>query len=545
MKLNNKFTTLAVIGSTMSLVGCGTATELAEKKYTGAASDVATTFSNSQTKVSPIKDAKNPLSNFGYSKKNWVNPKPLPKEVMTSKNLPVFFKEKVEIVSPGRTSLVEIISEFQRDLSAKTAVRFDIAHEVYASGSIGGQAQVVTASGKLTADDKEKDPVYINDFVFKGTLEHALDLLAAKANVSWEWENNTVKIFKFKTKTYNIAALAGKMSTNNAVSMTGAASGEKAQGSTTDNSSSQGLTKTSSLTRWDEVSKYILSMMSPNGTLAQLESAGLISVTDIPSVHGNLEVAIKDLNKIISQPIYMNVNIYAVNKSDDDNYGVDWNLAWGTANNKWNLGYQNAGNTSTTGNLTIGLIKGPWAGSSVMVNALSSLGKASIVNEFALSTLNGSPVPISTNRRQGFIENVKMTPGNDGGSPSIEVSQSAVYAGTNLIATPKIQPDGSILLDFNMNLNDIQEIVNFTTGSGDYQQTVQIPNTTQDSISQTVSLMSGQTLVLSGLKQSTASTSNSGLGNASNYLMGGKKNASAGEKYLVITVTPFIAETTH
>ena len=542
MKLNNKFTTLAVLGSTMSLVGCGTATELTLKTQERVNAQTETAFNDSQTKVSQIKDAKDPMANFGYSKKNWVNPKPLPKNVINENNLPVFFKEKVSIVSPGRTSLVEIVSEFQRDLAAKTSVRFDIAHEVYSSNAIGGQAQVVSSTGKLSADDKETEPVYINDFVYNGTLQHALDLLAAKANVSWEWKNNTIRIFKYETKTYNIAALAGKLSTNNAVTMTGAASGDSQQGSTTDNSNSQGLTKTSSLTRWDEVSKYILSMMSPNGTYAPLESAGLVSVTDTPSVHKTLEVAISDLNKIISQPIYMNVNIYAVTKNDVDSYGIDWNLAWGTANNKWNLGYQNAGNTGTTGNLTIGLIKGPWSGSSVMINALSSLGKASIVNEFALTTLNGSPVPISTNRRQGYIQSVKTSTNGDGEAPSVEVEQGAVYAGTNLIAIPKIQPNGSILLDFSMNLNDIQEIVDFTTGSGDYQQTVQIPNTTQDSISQTVSLQSGQTLVLSGLKQTTATSQNSGVGKSTNYLLGGKRNANAGEKYLVITVTPFIAE---
>lgn len=543
MKLNNNFKTFAIIGTTLSLVGCGTATELTKKNHENATNTAATTFADSQVKVSQIKDQKDPMSNFGFSKKNWVNPKPLPKNVVNENNLPAFFKEKVSFVSPGRTSLVEVVSEFQRDLSSKTSVRFDIAHEVYASKAIGGQAQVVTSTGKLSSDDKDKDPVYINDFVFTGSLQNALDLLAAKANVSWEWSNNTIKIFKYQTKVYNIAALAGKLSTNNAVSMTGAASGESAQGSKSDNSNTQGLTKSSSLTRWDEVSKYILSMMSPNGTLAQLESAGLISVTDIPSVHKNLDVAIRDLNKVISQPIYMNVNIYAITKNDADNYGLDWNLAWGTANNKWGLGYQNAGNTGTTGNLTIGLIKGPWAGSSVMINALSTLGNASIVNEFALSTLNGSPVPISTNRRQGYIQNVKMTPGSDGNAPSVEVEQGAVYAGTNLIAIPKIQPDGNILLDFSMNLNDIQEIVNFTTGTGENQQTVQIPNTTQDSISQTVSLQSGQTLVLSGLKQITATSKDSGIGKSSNYLLGGKRNASAGEKYLVITVTPYIAET--
>ncbi len=364
MKLNNKFTTLAVLGSTMSLVGCGTATELTLKTQERVNAQTETAFNDSQTKVSQIKDAKDPMANFGYSKKNWVNPKPLPKNVINENNLPVFFKEKVSIVSPGRTSLVEIVSEFQRDLAAKTSVRFDIAHEVYSSNAIGGQAQVVSSTGKLSADDKETEPVYINDFVYNGTLQHALDLLAAKANVSWEWKNNTIRIFKYETKTYNIAALAGKLSTNNAVTMTGAASGDSQQGSTTDNSNSQGLTKTSSLTRWDEVSKYILSMMSPNGTYAPLESAGLVSVTDTPSVHKTLEVAISDLNKIISQPIYMNVNIYAVTKNDVDSYGIDWNLAWGTANNKWNLGYQNAGNTGRTDGVSLksSLAEGCWSG---------------------------------------------------------------------------------------------------------------------------------------------------------------------------------------
>lgn len=534
-KFNIKPLALALIA--IGLTGCA-ATDKANKNFAEAEKKAETTYQDAVIKSSAaVNDtAKDPMANFGRASKNWVNPIPLPKVSINENRarLPEMFKKNVSLTMPGRVSLIEVVSEIQR----ANGIVFDISQDVYNVGPTG-QGKIITSQGGGSGGaGKEVIPVYINDFVFRGSLESALDLVASKANVSWKWTGSSIKLFRFETKTYSIAALAGDTQNNSGVSMQSAPTTGGAA-----NTANQGVNRTSTLTKWNEIRAYLLSMLSANGTLAVLESAGVITINDTPAVHASLEKAVKELNGVISKQIYVNVDVYAVNVASADNVGIDWKLAWGTANSKFGVGYSNAGNTGTTGNFNIGLLSGPFAGSNVILNALSTLGRASVMNQFALTTLNGEPTPVSSNRKIGFVESVKSTPSTTQGvAPTTEIVQNSVYSGIGLTVTPKVQPDGKILMEYALNLNDVEEIKSFTTGSGDAAQTIQLPTTTIKSILQRASLRSGQTLVLSGFKQTVARNNNAGVGSPSNLALGGKQNASNEEQYLVITITPYLAQ---
>lgn len=522
----------------IGLTGCA-ATKEANKNFGEAKSKTENANQGTYMKssASMLSDAKDPMANFGHAPKNWVNPIPLPKVSISDDRarLPSLFKKNVSLTMPGRVSLVEIVSEIQR----ANDIKFEIAQDVYSAAGQGGQGKSITASGGVSGNDKEATPVYVNDFVYRGSLEGALDLISAKSNTSWKWTGSGIKVFRYETKTYSIAALAGSLKTNSSVTMTGAtASGAGAANTAAE----QGVNRTTDVTKWNEIKSYLFSMMSPNGTMAVLESAGVITVNDTPSIHLALRKAVAELNSVISKQIYVNVDVYAVNKNTSDNLGVDWSIAWGMANSQFGLGYANAGNTATTGNFNIGVLKGPFQGTNVMLNALSNLGRASVMNQFALTTLNGEPTPVSSNRKIGYVDSVKSTPGTGDQPPTVQVTQSSVFAGIGLTVTPKVQPDGKILMEYSLNLNDVEEIKNFTTGSGASAQTIQLPTTTVKSILQRASLRSGQTLVLSGFKQIVAKNNNSGVGSPSNFLLGGRNTATNEEQYLVITITPYLAQ---
>lgn len=523
----------------VGLTGCA-ATKEADQTFSESKVKVENTYQGGAVKssTSVLSEAKDPMANFGHAKKNWVNPIPLPKVSISDDRarLPALFKKNVSLTMPGRVSLVEVVSEIQR----ANEVKFEISQDVYSASGQGGQGKTITSSGGVTGSDKEAVPVYVNDFVYRGSLEGALDLISSKSNTSWKWTGSSIKVYRYETKTYSIAALAGSLKTNTSVAMTGASNSGTGSSTT---AQEQGVNRTSDVTKWNEIKSYLFSMMSPNGTMAVLESAGVITVNDTPSTHLALAKAVQELNAVISKQIYVNVDVYAINKNTGDNVGVDWNIAWGAANSKFGLGYSNAGNTASSGNFNIGVLKGPLQGTNVILNALSTLGRASVMNQFALTTLNGEPTPVSSNRKIGFVDSVKRTPSTTVGvAPTVEVTQSAVFAGIGLTVTPKVQPDGKILMEYSLNLNDVEEIKNFTTGSGDSVQTIQLPTTTVKSILQRASLRSGQTLVLSGFKQIVAKNNNSGVGSPSNILLGGKNVASNEEQYLVITITPYLAQ---
>lgn len=500
----------------------------------------------------PTRDLK---ANFGKVQKNWVNPNPIKKSELFAdrSGLPDFFRNekthKVTLTLPGKVSVSEVLTELQRSINVKFSPAQDIHNSSTGYGSViggsagGSSAATGTAPVGASASSIGTNgaiPVYLTDFVFSGTLEEALDLLSTKANISWKWNGTSVDVFRFETRTYTIAALSGSTKSSTNVAIQSDSGGTDGSGKT-----NTGITRESNLNSWEEVRSYLASMLSPNGTIAFMESAGIVTVRDVPSVQLNIAKSIKDLNGVIGQEVFLDVNVYSVVINDEDNYGVNWNLAWQSLAQNFNLNIVNAGKTipSSTG-IQTNIVNGPFTGSSVMVQALSTLGKTSVVNQFSTSTLNNQTTPIGNNRKIAYVKNISSTPSTTQGiAPSVTVTTDNVTQGIGMSVTPRVQQGSNkLLLEYSLSLNDVEEIQNFTTGSGANAQTLQLPTTTVKNILQRSSLRSGQTLILSGFKQSSANVTKSGVGSASNILFGGAKGGRNGSQYLIITVTPYIAQ---
>jgi type IVB pilus formation R64 PilN family outer membrane protein len=496
-----------------------------------------------------------PLANFGHVARNWVNPVPikLDPDTVARQNLPGYFQNQVSLVMPGKVSLPEVLSEIQRS----NKIRFDLNQDIYNQTNQLGT--LVSGTSTVSPTATAVTPVFVNDFVFKGSLADALDLLAAKANVSWRWNGQGVDVFRYETRSYNIAALAGSTTSNSQVTL---ASNSSSQGSTQSqtatststsgsssssggssnvsnqsantNTSNQGVTRTADLKTWDDVKSYLLSMLSPNGTMSVMESNGQVTIKDTPAVQKQVASAIRSLNGLMGKQIYLNVDVYAITRDMNDDYGIDWSGAYAAAG----LGLSYAATSGAAGQvLTSTISKGPFSGTKAMLTALSTLGKTSIVNQFSLTTLNNQPTPIGNNTAQAYVQSISVTD-DQNGNPQTSITAGDVYQGISMSITPKVQPNGKILLEYAMNLSSIDNMQNFTSGGN----TVQLPTTTLKNILQRASLRSGQTLILSGFKQVTSKTTNSGVGSVYNLLTGGINSADKNVQYLVITVTPYVAD---
>lgn len=532
---------LSIAMAVLALTGCA-ATQQANENYSAAQRTSALDFEGAKPRSAVAEAGRDPMSNFGRTTKNWVNPIPLPKMEIGSQRsqLPALFKKSVSLTMPGKVSLVEIASEIQRAQN----INFIISQDVYSTA--GGIATIITGAGGGSSEAKEAKPLVISDFVFRGSLESALDLLAAKANVSWKWNGSSVELFKYESKTYNISALSGDTSTNSSVGI----KSEQSSGGGSDSndkgaagSGEQGVARKASLSAWGEIRSYLISQMSPQGTISVMESNGIVTIKDTPSVHAQLQRSIKDLNTLMSKQILVNVQIYSVTKASGDDFGMDWSSVWSNSSRvSGGLNTSTGATSSAPGQFSIDILKGPFRGTNLMLQALSTVGRASIVNEFSLATLNGQPTPVVNNRKIGYVESITAETSETGGKTTYSVTPGAVFSGIGMTITPKVQPDGKILMEYNMNLNDVEEITTFEVGGGDSMQRIQLPKTTVKNILQRAALRSGQTLVLSGFKQTVAKNSDSGVGLAKNPLLGGRQTASNDEQYLVITITPYVAQ---
>jgi type IVB pilus formation R64 PilN family outer membrane protein len=553
---NFRVKSLVTLLSVAALSGCA-ATRDAKKNYGDnlKISQNSVQGAEPRSSVSVADPSQDRMSNFGRVQRNWVNPVPLPRTTVDAERsrLPAVFQKQVSFTMPGRVTLVEVLSELQRANSIKVNINQDIYD------STVGEAVIVGAGNRTNTNTVA--PVTVNDFVFRGSLENALDLLASKANISWKWNGSAIDLFRYETRSYNVTLLAGKTTANSEVTLEsdtaenennnnnnnsgglGVASATNNAGTsaagTTSSSAKQGVSRTATLDSWGDVKNYLLSLMSPQGTIAVMESTGLVTVRDTPDVQRKITSAVKELNALIGKQIYINVDVYAITKDASDDYGLDWNIAWGSLRN--NVSYNTASGSAATNKINIGILTGPFAGSTVVAQALSKLGKTSVVNQFQITTLNGQPTPIGNNRKIPYISGIQVQQ-DANGNPIQSVTTGAVYQGISMSVIPKVQPNGKILLEYAMNLSDFQGFTDFSTGSGNNAQTLSLPTTTLKNILQRASLRSGQALVLSGFKQSVSTVNKNGVGSPSNYLFGGGSAAQQQEQYLVIMVTPFVAQ---
>lgn len=553
--MNFKVKTLVTLVSIAALSGCA-ATKEANKNFN---ENLQISKNNMQgaeprTSVSVADDSQDKMSNFGRVQRNWVNPNPLPRTSVDAERsrLPAVFQKQVSLTMPGRVSLVEVLSEIQR----ANAIKVSLNQDIY--DSTLGEASIIGTNNRN--NNNTVNPVTVSDFVFRGTLENALDLLASKANISWKWNGSSIEFYRFETKTYNITLLAGKTTANSEVTLesdttqeqtgsnnnsggTGMASATNNSGTgqagTASSNSKQGVSRTATLDSWGDVKNYLLSLMSTQGSIAVMESTGLVTVRDTPDAQRKVLAAVKELNALIGKQIFINVDVYAITRDASDDYGLDWNIAWGALRN--NVSYNTSSGSAATNKVNIGILTGPFAGSTVVAQALSKLGKTSVVNQFQITTLNGQPTPIGNNKKIPYISGIQVQQ-DANGNPIQSVTTGAIYQGISMSVIPKVQPNGKILLEYAMNLSDFQGFTDFSTGKGDNAQTLSLPTTTLKNILQRASLRSGQALVLSGFKQSVSSASDNGVGSPSNFLFGGGTKASQQDQYLVITVTPFVAQ---
>lgn len=543
---------LMLITPSILLAGCASTQSAKEAiSVTTKATDNAIMSGYNKTPVNPL---------FKKSNQLYIDTTPLA-SFIPRPPLPEIFKRNVSTNFPGRVALNEITSE----LSRSTGILFDVAQDVYnpsgklasviagAGSNAGGNTGINgsnsgsnqppkgTAAAADTSNNSNSMILTVDSFVFKGApLSNALDVLAAKANLSWKWNGSSVELYRYENQSFNVSTFAGDTDSKTTVSTGSSGSTEGNSGGNT-SSSGQTLTLTSKSNNFNDAVSYVRSMMSPDGRIFGVESGGIIQVRDTPSVLKFIDKSLKELNTTMKKQVMINVDVYTVALNDNDNYGVDWKMAWNVASQNYGIKYTSP--TNTSGNIIgAGVSSGPFAGSSFLVSALSGIGKIVDVKHTSSVTLNRHTAPLVTQKEIAYLKSVKVntTGSGDTATTTTELTPGMVTSGFNLNVTPTIESAGNILLEYNIAIADIEAIKTYSAGTGANSTAIQLPVRNINNILQRSSIKSGQTLILSGFQEESSSITNSGVGSPNNMLLGGGKAASNVKKQLVIMITPYI-----
>ena len=393
----------------------------------------------------------------------------------------------------------------------------------------------------------------LQDLVYRGNLSGLLDEVTGRLNLSWRWTGNRIEIFRYETKMFRLNSLAGRMSSNSNLNMQsstsqggsgGGGGGGSSGNSGNTGSSGSNISVSNEMEVWQEVEDNLKEMLSQGGKLTVAPSAGTITVRDTPSVLRQIESQVGEFNRIYSKQVTLHVEIYAIERSRTESYGLNWDAVWAHASRSLGFSFSSAGASGAGPAFTIGLDEdssSPLAGSSIVAQALSTIGNTSLVTSGTVISRNGETVPLNVSREVAYLQSSSTNfNGSDNGLATTTLTPGVATEGFSMNFTPRILDNNQVLVRYSIDLATIEEITTFTAPGGG--NAIQLPRRAVRNFLQNVSIPSGQSLVLTGFQQAQGSRSGEGPFSPNAWFLGGNKNSRAGSQTIVIVVTPYISQ---
>lgn len=400
----------------------------------------------------------------------------------------------------------------------------------------------------------------------QGTLIDLLNNLGARCDLSWSYKDSKIILSDLETKTWAINGIPGDIQIQNQINnstgiqgqsgASGGSIGNGGGGAATGQSqanSSQSTTQTIAFnlqnSLWQNMSDAIKSMLSRTGRLSISPATSSLTVTDRPSVLLRVDRYIRNQNGILGRQVQIDVQVLNVEVNSEDNYGINWNLLLQGANTKFSINGQavtpSANGTSafspspifvptnTTQAFTIGATGASLNGSQLIINALSSNAKTSLVTSTAVTTLSNQPVPVQFVDQLSYLASVTTTQTANVGSQT-SLTPGELTTGFSLNVLPVIQSDGKVNLQLSLNISALKNMAQYsTTGAS-----VELPETLQRNFMQKVIIKSGDTFVVTGFDSDSNQLTKNGVGGANNWWFGGGVSSKKTRSRLVILVTP-------
>jgi len=308
--------------------------------------------------------------------------------------------------------------------------------------------------------------------------------------------------------------------------------------------------------------------------------SGTLYVRARPSQMRAVEDLIEHSKKKMRRQVLVEAQILDVSLNDGSNYGVDWNLLRnrvaalygdnpalieatpGTDTNPNLLGYNGVG-PNFSGNRfgnqersiifpgqTLGSAAGRAAGLSYFsdtfsaaLNVLRSFGNVKVLSNPSVRVRNGSPAYLSvgTNIRYVTKSTTNVSSGGNGFNTSSDIQTDSLFSGVVIGVAPMVHDNGSVELLVHPMQTEVDpaslELREFPNGNA-----VTLPIINVKGITTTLNLRDGDTVMLGGLIDQTASTTDRGIPGLSDVpgvgrLFGSRgKNQTTRELVLVLRV---------
>jgi type IVB pilus formation R64 PilN family outer membrane protein len=388
---------------------------------------------------------------------------------------------------------------------------------------------------------------------YSGPLSSVLDQIATRYGVDWEYQNGIIRIFRYRTRTFTLYALATTDSVN--FDMDAANSSSQTSSSTegTAMSTSAGATTSkATIDIWREV-KDAIDAMLPNGSVAALSPAtGTITVTATADTMPVIAAYIADQNQRLAQQITLDVQVLSLTLADTESYAFDLNLMFsnlkGDGQNSFldlAVGGASQAVNSAAGAVSVAIANAPngssaanWNGSKAVIRALQQKGNVSELIRAPVTTLNNQTTPVNVLQQIGYLKSVSTTVTDATATSSLE--PGVVRTGYSMSLLPRVLSDGRVLLQVAIGLSQLDDLKSESSGG----QTIRTPDISTQTTLNKVILRNRSTLVLAGFQQMARRLDKTNGAQPLNWFVsGGGLNAEDKTKFLIILITPHILST--
>ncbi|NVE00133.1 PilN family type IVB pilus formation outer membrane protein [Massilia sp. BJB1822] len=380
----------------------------------------------------------------------------------------------------------------------------------------------------------------------QGTLQGLLDTVAARFGVFWKYAEGGIQFYYTESETFQISAIPGESALSASVA-TSSAGGESdsggnggssnggASGSSSNAHNSQNTAVKSQLSVFGSIEKTVTSMLSPHGKVVGSPATGSLTVVDTPDVLARVGQFIDGENKALARQVMLNVTVLAVTLSEDEHYGIDWNLVYGNLSNRYGIKntFGSAAGSTAFSAAVLATSSSKFAGSSVMVEALSGQGKVRRETSASVVTLNNQPVPVQVAKQTSYLKSSQTTlTANIGASTTL--TPGVITSGFNMTILPHLLSNGTVMLQFGTDISSLRRLDQVRSQNS----MIQTPELDTRNFLQRVAMRSGETLVVSGFEQVADDLDRQGTGKPGNMLLGGGSKAHSAREIIVILITP-------
>lgn len=436
--------------------------------------------------------------------------------------LPARFEtdEGITLVSTRPVSLLQV-SEQITSLTGIT-VRIDDMLQEEAQNANQGE-NLEEGAGENSAPDMFM-PAY------SGKLSGLLDQISSRFALWWRYKNGVITFYKMETRVFTIYALPVTSSLN--ANIAGTASGE------TGGNTSATTDSTAEVDLWTQIEDAVTSMLPPDATMTAGRSNGTLTVTAPPFTLQRVSQYVRSLNEKLSRQVAISVKVLQVTLKDEQNFGLNLNLAFDALSRKGITGniVPEEAIADTAGGMHMGIVNpeaGGWNkfnGTSLLLEALSTQGTTTLVTSSTVTTLNNKVAPVQVSTNTSYIEQTETTTSGD--TVTTTATPGNINAGFTMEVLPRILDHGRLIVMFAMTITELTQMETQRFGEGENQTMIQLPTVETRGFVQEVAMSSGSTLVLTGFeKVNTTNDKSKGIASVSDA-------ATRDRNVLVILLTP-------